>query len=777
MPDPADSTEHLETDRLKFLARHTSTIVVFTNAKREIEWVNSAFTNLTGYTLEEVRGKSPSLLQGPETDQRTVARMRRALHAGKEVREEILNYTRDGKSYWLHIEIFPHKKPDGELIGFMALETEITARRKREEALQNFRSAVEHSPVSILITNAEGLIEYVNPDFEKASGYSFQEVQGQSTSILKSQLNDDSFFRKMWHQIASGRIWRGVFQNRRKDGTIFPVSASIAPVFDSEMRIVRYISVMADITESQVLEQNLRQAMREAEAANRAKSAFLATMSHEIRTPLNAMIGMASLLEESGIPEELKEHVSTIVSAGDTLLDLINDVLDYSKLESNRVELSLEPVLLEDLLLDPLQLFHGPAFDKSIELSHFIDPTLPQVLLADRVRLKQVLLNLLSNAVKFTRQGHVQISAHKVSLPDGSWEILFRVEDTGIGIDPDALPKLFQPFSQADSSVTREFGGSGLGLVISQRVVRLMGGEILVDSSPGQGSSFAFQLHLEEASIPDPVKIDLSCLNKKTMLVVDDVDVNRRLLSAFGFQWGMQVLEAANADAALELLSKDISIDVIILDFQMPGRDGAALAEQITQFPQRKNLPRILLTSYHDVNREFPAGLFRAVLQKPLRTTRLKQILVRLLQAPVHGDDEPELASDFSTLRLLLAEDNPNNQAVLKLMLRKLHCQAVIVPTGKEAVDLATKEDFDGVILDLQMPVMDGLTAVGVLKNHFQRLPLRPILVALTANAFPEDEKKCLDSGFDLYLAKPVSFRIIRGLLEKIHLRKNPPGC
>lgn len=775
MDRSGQSLPQAEIDRLVLLAEHTKNLILFTDAQRRIVWVNSAFEKLTGYTLEACRGKNPSFLQGPETDPRTIFRMRKALDAGMGFREEILNYTKDGSTYWLDLEVIPQRDQNGVLQGFFAVQTDITVRRSREEALEIFRSAVEQCPVSIVIIDADGLVEYANPSFSKATETSLPEARGRLPAFLSETEIGTALHREIWNRIRSGRIWRGVIQRKGPGGCAISESTSIAPVLDREMRIQRFIAVIEDISADIAMEQSLRRATIDAEAANRAKTAFLATMSHEIRTPLNAIIGMASLLDESGLPPDLKEHVRTIVNAGETLLELINDVLDYSKLESRRVELAPVPVKIENLLIECLELFRGPAAERHIELSHFLDPALPDVVLADRVRIKQVLINLLSNAVKFTKTGTVCIGARSIATQEAPERVKLFVKDSGIGISKDQLPILFQPFAQVDSSITRHYGGTGLGLVISSKLVRLMGGEIRVESEPGSGSEFSFAITLPKSGILEPPSLDITHLRNKTLLVVDDVEINRRLLSAFGFQWGMHVIECPSSEDALLLLGKGIPVDVFVLDYQMPSMDGETLAKTIGRLREYAATPKILLTSHHDPQKISSDGVFFQVLQKPLRTSLFKEILVELFK-PGPGQPTPSLQSGkrFAGVRLLVAEDNPHNQAVLNLMLKKLQCRFQIVATGEDALAAARAGQYDGIILDVQMPVMDGLTTVRELRKIYDHQQQRPLLAALTANAFPEDETACLAAGFDAYYAKPMNFSRMRELLETILDRKQP---
>ncbi|MFZ4775216.1 MAG: PAS domain S-box protein [Terrimicrobiaceae bacterium] len=1042
---------HANSEQLSLLARCTANAVIFTDPARKITWVNEAFSRITGYSADEAIGKNPSFLQGPETDPETILRMRARLDAGQPFKEEILNYNREGKAYWMELDVTPMHGPDGLLTGFMAIESEITDRRRQQEELENLRMAVEQSSSVVLITNASGIIEFVNPAFEKHSGYRPEEVLGKNPSILKSGEQNSAFYKNLWDTITAGKTWQGVFHNRAKDGSLFWESATISPVFDREGEIRRFIAVKENITrriesehaldqeqkklslvlqasseiafigtnpegiitsfnegaesmlgysaaevvgratpvrfhlESEMAErrkelsreigspvegfnvfvldaikgrskvrewtylrkdgsplqvslvvtavrsssgeitsflgiaqnisdakrteQALRQseallertgrvagvggweldletmtprwtaqtyrihevdpgvlptlesalsfyppearpviqqafqkaitdgvaydeevpfltangrriwvrvlgeaeqrrgktirltgtiqditarrhaeeafgkehqrlanviegtnvgtwewnvqtgeqivndrwaemlgyrlsewntpdfetwksfvhpedliacmahlrrhfagripyyavqfrmlhkeghwvwiqsrgrlierskegrplmmygthtdvsdektqeaalrdanrkmeeATRRAEAANEAKSEFLANMSHEIRTPLNAIIGMSELLEKDPHGPDAGECLETIRSSGDGLLALINDILDFSKIEAGLLALEMVPVNLKHCLESALQIVSKPAAEKSLTLRFSLDPKLPEVVMGDLMRLRQILVNLLMNAVKFTDQGGILLSLRRKEPSKKGDSILFSVKDTGIGIAEARLSELFQSFSQLDASTSRRYGGTGLGLAISRRLVELMGGRIWATSVPGKGSEFEFQIPLRPVS----------------------------------------------------------------------SRDFLNTATPLVTAPDAKLGSRCPLT-------------------------------------------------------ILVAEDNQVNQRVVGMMLKRLGYTAEYAENGLEVIKLVKKKRFDLILMDIQMPEMNGLEATAKICEMFQGRA-RPQIVALTANALDGDRESCLLAGMEDYLTKPVKLEQLASVLEAVYMR------
>ncbi|MFT7775395.1 response regulator [Roseateles sp.] len=503
-------------------------------------------------------------------------------------------------------------------------------------------------------------------------------------------------------------------------------------------------------------EQRVRERTAVLEAASAHKSAFLATVSHEIRTPMNAIIGMSGLLLDSPLSAEQRDYAATIRDSGETLLTIINDILDFSKIEAGRMGIEQHPFELRDCIESALDLMAVRAAEKRLELAFEPETELPQTLLGDVTRLRQVLLNLLSNAVKFTESGEVVVSAR---LQAG--ELHFAVRDTGIGLTQEGRSRLFASFSQADSSTTRKYGGTGLGLAISKRLVELMGGRMWAESDgPGCGSCFRFTLPAVAGAAPQAPRREFigtqPALKGRRMLVVDDNATNRRILALQAAKWGMTVRDTESPLEALQLALAE-SFDLVVVDMHMPHMDGLALARRLRDL--KPELPRVLFTSLG--RRDVEEGLFAAVMMKPLRQSQLFDTLVTVLHHDAAHVPEPSVAPRLDSqmaarhpLRVLLAEDNAVNQKLALRLLGQMGYRADVAADGVEAVECVQRQPYDLVLMDVQMPEMDGLAATRLIVERLGER--RPRIVAMTANAMQGDREACLAAGMDDYLTKPI---------------------
>ena len=551
------------------------------------------------------------------------------------------------------------------------------------------------------------------------------------------------------------------------NGKAIYLLGSAAVLYDSEGKIYGAIESIRDITERKMAEEDLKSARDRAESATKSKSRFLANMSHEIRTPMNAVIGMTGLLLETELKPEQRDYLETIQNSGSALLAVINDILDYSKIDGDKLELEVLPFDLIGCIEISMDLVAARAAEKGLELTYFQKDDVPTMLRGDEIRLRQILINLLGNAVKFTEKGEVMLSVNSSPADDGKVELHFEVKDTGIGISQENLGKLFQFFTQVDSSTTRHYGGTGLGLAISRRLVEMMGGKIWAESERGVGSTFHFTICCA-ASGPGSALMSMdSNLRGKRVIIVEGNQSVRNMLAKIVQSWGMEATALAAGKEALENLEREI-YDFVILDAILPDIDGPLLARQIRA--KEWNNAFIVMISHmgSKVERD---GSVSGWLSKPVKPRHLKSLFLDLI-TPKNNEvkdaagltiSEPEKGID---LNILLAEDNPINQKVALSMLKHLGYRADIAVNGLDVLAALERKQYDVVLMDIQMPDMDGLDATRFIREQ-TKLEKQPCIIAMTAYALEGDREEFLNAGMNDYISKPIQIEELKQALER----------
>jgi PAS domain S-box-containing protein len=669
------------------------------------------------------------------------------------------------------------------------LQMEVNERIRAEEALSEerkvLRALIDNVPDFMYVKDAECRFLVANRSVAQQMGAKTpEELLGKTDFDFYPREIAAPFFEDEQRVIRSGqaevnREEKGLDMN----GNVSQVMTTQVPLRDKNGRVTGLVGIGRDITHLKKVQEEMQKAREAAEAASRAKSEFLANMSHEIRTPLNGVMGMTDLALETELTPEQREYLETVKMSSDSLLTVINDILDFSKIEAGKIDLEDTDFNLRDSLETTLKTLALRADEKGLELMCEVAPEVPEVVRGDSTRLRQIVINLVGNAIKFTDKGEIAVKVQIESKGNGDCMCRFTVADTGIGIPESKRELIFAPFSQADTSTTRKYGGTGLGLTISTRLVQMMGGKIWVESEMGRGSQFHFTLRLGAAEAKE-IKLGTVApsefLRNVKVLVVDDNRTNCRILEGMLLRWHMKPSLASGGAEALAKLSaareRGNPYRLILTDMHMPEMDGFAMVEQIRRKPELATATIMMLTSAGhrgDAARCEELGV-AAYLLKPIRQSELREAVARVLGARPHEGAIP-LITRFSLqdareldayLSVLLAEDNLVNQRLAVRLLEKRGHRVVVAGTGVEALRALEKERFDLVLMDVQMPEMDGLEATAAIREREKSTGAHQAIVALTAHAMKGDREKCLAGGMDGYLTKPIRPNELDQLLE-----------
>jgi|GEM_PF-1247460 len=646
-----------------------------------------------------------------------------------------------------------------------------------KEQAESSKSALDHHSL-VSITDLAGNILYVNDKFVEVSGYQEHELLGKKHNLLNSANQPKSYWQEMHQRVLAGKVWRDEVRNRAKNGDYYWVDTTIVPNYNINKQIVGFTSIRTDITQQKEVLDSLATAKEQAEAATEAKTQFLATMSHEIRTPMNGVIGMTNLLLDSPLNKEQYNFAKTVKYSAESLLTVINDILDFSKVEAGKLELEPVEFNLELLLHDVGSSIAFQAHNKNIELICPANIMPSQSFIADPGRIRQILNNLIGNAVKFTEKGEVSVCCKEQEQTEQHTKLLFEVTDTGIGLTDEQQSKLFERFSQADTSTTRKYGGTGLGLSICKQLVELMSGEIGIKSEVGKGSTFWFTVYVANTNTQRTQKVFDNLRNQK-ILVVDDNLTNRVLLGQLLTKWQVEHTLVDNGHKALEKLTeesvKGTPYHIAILDMQMPNMDGFQLGTAIKNDRQLfKNTRLMMLTSQGrrgDADRLKAAG-FNGYLNKPVEQTVLYNTLMTI--AGVNTPEQPLITSYSSrelpqfSARVLVVEDNTINQKVAQGLLKKFGVKVDLAGNGEEALNSLETLPFDMILMDCQMPVMDGYEATKQIRHPASKVLNRDIpIVAMTANSMEGDRDKCLAVGMNDFISKPINPNKVQETLKR----------
>jgi PAS domain S-box-containing protein len=735
--------------------------------------VNQRFCQITGYSREELLGMEAVDLMHPEDLARERGALASYLRWEQPVFDVEKRYVRkNGDVIWVQVTAAMIRDAEGKPLRCAGIIQDITARRRAEEQLrataERLKAILEHAPVGIVTNDRECYLIESNAAYHQICGYSAEELKGKKFTD-HTHPDDMAKTLQSYEQLGSNKLQSYEMEKRyiRKDGKTIWVR-----VIASRINEETNIGIIEDITAQIQEAAELRAAKEAAESANRAKSDFLANMSHEIRTPMNGVMGMLELALDTDLKPEQSEYLKLANSSAEGLLKVIDDILDFSKIESGKLEFETIDFSLRDCLGDTLDALGVRAEQKGLELACRVDADLPELLAGDPGRLRQVITNLVGNAIKFTERGEIVVQAERQESSAEDMVIHFSIKDTGIGIPRERQEIIFAPFEQADGSITRRYGGTGLGLAISARLIAIMNGRIWVESEAGQGSTFHFTARFKVArsSATEVSENQLRILDGLRVLVVDDNSTNRLILEEMLTRWRMIPVCADGGVGALEAMRQALAdqtpFKLVLLDSQMPDLDGFGVAQKIKQNPRLAGAPIMMLSSagrHGDAARCRELGI-AAYLTKPIRQSQLFDAMMAALGKVIQTENSSGLTTRRSPresrqLNILLAEDNAVNQKIATRMLEKLGHRVAVAGNGQEALDAIARHGFDAILMDVQMPEMDGLKATEKIREGERQTQLHMPIIAMTAHAMKGDRERCIEAGMDGYISKPINGR------------------
>ncbi|HWB10966.1 MAG TPA: response regulator [Pirellulales bacterium] len=777
-----------ECDLLEVLMDNLPEAIYFKDtASRFIQISRSLARRFNLSNPDEARGRTDFDFFGEEHARQAYQNEQEMIASGQPVidLEEKENWP-DGRVTWASTTKMPLLDGSGRVVGTFGISHDITDRKRVEEALEGLSrfldTVLDELPIMLFVKDAEHLrMQRLNKAGERLLGFSRQELIGKSDYDLFPAAEADFFLAKDRDVLRGGRmvdIPEEVIQTRFGERILHTRKI---PIFDEKGQATHLVGISEDITAAKQAEEELRRAKQAAEEASRAKSEFLANVSHEIRTPMNGIIGMTELALDTELTSQQREFLSMVRDSADSLLSVINDILDFSKIEAGKLDLESQAFALRDTLGDTMKTLALRAHKKGLELACQVLADVPDGVVGDAARLRQVVVNIVGNAIKFTDSGEVvmrverEASKTREGRAPGDVGLHFTVRDTGIGIPMDKQQAIFAPFVQADGSTTRRFGGTGLGLAISARLVELMGGRIWVESEPGQGSVFHFTARLDLATTPPVSVIPSQPVNLQDLpvLVVDDNATNRRILEEMLINWHMRPTVVAGAAEALAAMERACAsgdpYPLVLVDAQMPGTDGYELARQINDNLQYAGATIMMLSSSDAMSRD-PKPRLAASLMKPIKQSELFDAIMTSLGVSLRREEkEPAVAPPpCRTLRVLLAEDNAVNQKFVVHVLEKRGHRVCVAGNGREALAAIERNVFDLALMDVQMPEMGGFEATAEIRRRERLSGTHLPVIAMTAHAMKGDRERCLEAGMDDYISKPIQASRLFELIERV---------